>query len=594
MLKNIKKYISNNWLFICILIIQLLAIIFTFAFFKQGYHSDELYEYGFANSYNLRVLEMDNNGVGLDRQWTDSKELLKYISVEKDHRFSYKNIYMHATMDYYNPPFKLFVLHTICSFFPGKFSKWYSFVINIASFILIQFALYHLLYKMLNNKFASIAGVVLFGFGAGCLDSMVFLRMYSLGMAFGVLFLYFSYCLFEEKVKNKILLYILTFISLFLGAFTLHLFLVFAFPIVVVFCFGFLFSKRIKKMLAYGFTCLFSVIFSFIAFPQTFGDTTPSNESLTYALSSYSQPLQFRIYSHIITIDNIGFHTSVYANPWIKNSLAILIFLVIVFTPLFILIRKEEWFKKFLNSAFNKLKTILKSMNYSYIILISCLCSIVFMVYICSIRTSVHLMSFKFASRYVFMIYPLVSIFVVSVLYYFLAFIMPRIKVVSIYVLLIAFLLAMYSQFLSQQNYLLQHEEKGITLKDIETNANCLATLYLNWMVICLAPEINHTNSYYFVDYNHYKTDDNCFENIDKSAPMYLIMDRSVVLTKEQMKIMEEDKNSVYNIFYNNSAILDEDIINYYSSFDEVKRIELVGYDEVFCRPLEIYRITFN
>jgi len=594
MLKNIKKYITNNWLFLCILIIQLLALIFTFAFFKQGYHSDELYEYGFANSYDLTVLEKDNNGNGLDRQWIDSNELNKYITVDKDHRFSYINIYKHATMDYYNPPLKLFILHTICSFFPERFSKWFSFVINIVSFIIIQFALYHLLYKMFNNKFATIAGVVLFGFGAGCFDSMVFLRMYALGMAFGVLFLYFSYCIFENTFKKKLTFYILTFVSLFLGAFTLHLFLVFAFPIVVVFCFGFLFSKRIKKMFAYGFTCLFSVIVSVIAFPKTIGDTAPSNETLTYALSSYSQPLQFRIYSHIATIDNIGFHTSVYSNPWIKNSIAIFIFLVIVFIPLFLLIRKENWFKNVIKRIINKLKSILKSMKYSHIVIIACICSIVFTVYICSIRTSVHLMSFKFSSRYLFLIYPLVSIVVVSVLYYFLAIIMPRIRIVAIYVLLISFLLALYSQFLTQQNYLLRHNEEGITLKDIESNANCIATLYLNWMVLCLAPEINHTNSYYFVNYSDYKTDYSCFDEVDKNAPMYLIMDRSVVLSKEEMKIMEEDKDSVYNIFFNRSAILDEDILNHYSSLSSVKNIELVGYDEVFCRPLEIYRITFN
>ena len=120
-------FAGSMFMLLGILLIQLFVLIFTFALFKQGYHSDELYEYGFANSYDLRVLEMDNNGVGLDRQWTDSNNLLNYISVEKDHRFSYSNIFKHASMDYYNPPLKLFLLHTICSFFPGIFSKWFSF-----------------------------------------------------------------------------------------------------------------------------------------------------------------------------------------------------------------------------------------------------------------------------------------------------------------------------------------------------------------------------------------------------------------------------------------------------------------------------------
>ena len=594
MKNKIINYLINNWLFLCIFLIQLFVLIFSFGFFKQGYHSDELYEYGFANSYDTRVLDTDDDGNSLDRIWTDSNELWKYITVEDSHKFSYKNIYDHASMDYYNPPFKLFLLHTICSFFPGRFSKWYSFIINIFSFIILIFSMYHLLFKMLNSKPAALAGIILFGFSAGCFNSMMFLRMYMLGMAFGVLFLYVSYLLFCKESKNNILLYIFIFLSLFLGAFTLHLFLVFAFPLVLVICLGYLFTKRFKRMFAYGFTCLSSVLLSFLAFPDTFANTSPANETLTYALPGFSQKLQLRIYCYLITLDNFGFCSSVYSNPWIKNSLAIFLFLIIVFTPLFLFLRKEEWFKKFMRLIFDRIKYIMKKMNYSSVIIIACLTSIVFVIIICSYRTSVYNMSVDFASRYIFIVYPLVSIFAVSIVYYFLLFVIPKIKIVSLVIVILAFFISGYSQVLTSQSYLMMHNEEGITLHDLEDDANCLITLSTDWLIICFAPEIHNTNSYYFVNYIDYVMDENCFEGIDHNAPAYLLMDRSMVLTKEQMEIMKEDKESVFNIFLNDSAILDEDVLNFYSSQKGVKCIESVGMDYVFCRPIEIYKITFN
>ena len=187
-----KHVLKKSWLFVIILFIQLFILIYTFANYKQGFHSDEIYEYGFANSDDLVVLEKDSLGNGLDGRWTNSSEFLKYISVEKDNRFSYSNIYKHASMDYYNPPLKLFVLHTICSFFPGIFSKWFSFLINLISFIIMQVFLYLLMKRISDNDPLSVACVCLLGFNAGCFNSMTFLRMYAMGMALGIVFLYFS------------------------------------------------------------------------------------------------------------------------------------------------------------------------------------------------------------------------------------------------------------------------------------------------------------------------------------------------------------------------------------------------------------------
>ena len=589
-----KSIIKSNWLFIGILIIQLFVLIYSFAFFKQGFHSDELYEYGFANSYDLRVLEKDNNGIGLDKRWTDSKELLNYISVEKDHKFSYSNIFKHASMNYYNPPLKLFLLHTICSFFPGVFSRWFSFLINIISFIVIQFFLYLLVKKMTNSIPAAVACIILFGFSGGCFNSMTFLRMYAMGMAFGMCFLYFSYLYIYEINKKKNIIYlVLIFLSLFCGAYTLHLFLVFAFPIVLIVCLGYLLTKRIKKMLCYGFTCLGSVGLSFLAFPQTIGDTMQSVDTYSYSTSKYSNSMQFRIFTSLATLDNFGFHTSMYSNVWMKNIFAVILFFIILSIPLIVLFRKEKWFKDFLTKLREKTIKYVKTIGFKFVFLLSCLCSIFFVIYLASTRTSIYTMSIKYSARYVYIIYPLICAFSVVVFYFIFNYIISKKRLLAVILVSLALFLSSVSQLLNAQPYLMLHNTEGISLDKIENNANCYILMLSNWFVICFADKLYNTNSYYFLEYNDYSNEKNCFDKVNPNEPLYLILDCSYVITDEIREEME-DPDSLLNNVYSDVMIDERDILNHYKSLKCVDNIELVGQDVVFDRRINIYRISLK
>ena len=588
-------FVKKNYLFIGILIIQLIVLITSFSFFKQGFHSDEIYEYGFSNSYDLRVLEYSDNGIGLDRTWTDSDNFLEYISVESDNKFSYANIFKHASMDYYNPPLKLFLLHTISSFFPGVFSRWFSFSINIVSFIVIQIFLYLLTMKMTKSIPASIACICLFGFSAGCFNSMTFLRMYAMGMAISIVFLYFSYLLFFEKKKNKIILDLIAiFISLFCGAYTLHLFLVYAFSIVLVICISYLILKDIKKMLGYGFTCLFAVGLSFLAFPKTVSDTMLSTDTYSYSMTKYSNPMQFRIYTYLTTLDNFGFHTSMYSNLWIKNVIAIILFIVVVSIPLVVLIRKEEWFKNFYKSLSNRLILTIKKIDGNFVFLIAIITTVIFVIHLAAARTSVYIMSIKFAARYVYIVYPILCLFAILTFYYFINFIITNKKIVSFLVVSAALIIPTYGQILNEQPYLMLHEEKGVSLDQIENDANCYILLQGNWFIVSFANELYDTNSYYFVNYDNYKDEVDCFEGIDADKPLYMILDCSILITDEVRKIMEENPGSMYNTVYSDVMIDERDIISHYESLSCVDKLELVGEDNVFERPIKIFKVYLN
>ena len=449
--------------------------------------------------------------------------------------------------------------------------------------------------RITNNIPASIACICLFGFSAGCFNSMMFLRMYALGMAFGMIFLYFTYVFFDEdNKKDKIIALIISFISLFAGAYTLHLFLVYAFPLVLCVCLGYLFYKKIKEVFIYGFSCLGSVGLSFLAFPKTVSDTMQSSDSYSYSMTKYSDFMQFRIYSFLTTLDIFGFHTSPYSNPWIKISIAIFLFFAILSIPLIILFRKEIWFRKFLSNTKNRIKLYFKDIKPNFVFLFACLAATVFVIYIASIKTSVYIMSIKYTARYVYMIYPVLCIFTTLAFYYIFSLIISNKRITVVIMVTLSLFIASVSQLLNNQPYLMLHEEKGISLDKIEEDANCYILLMSNWFIVCFADKLYDTNSYYFTDYSNYINEIKCFDSVDSNKPLYLIMDCSVIITDEVKKEMEENPDSLYNTVYADVMIEEDEVLNHYRSLNCVESIDLVGEDNLFERPIKIFKVNIK
>ena len=115
-----------------IIILQLCYAVFVFTTQKQGYHSDELWCYGLANSYYKPFVYLEDGiyqddyeggyeGSDITHKWISGDVMKKYITVQKDQRFSYDSVYHNQILDHH-PPLYYFILHTICSFFPDKFS----------------------------------------------------------------------------------------------------------------------------------------------------------------------------------------------------------------------------------------------------------------------------------------------------------------------------------------------------------------------------------------------------------------------------------------------------------------------------------------
>lgn len=92
-MSRIKKH-KYEIAFILIVLVQVVYISCMFGINKQGFHSDELWNYGFANSTDgthIYQSDLGHEAKNLD-SWQSSENFRKYISVDKNEIFNYSSI----------------------------------------------------------------------------------------------------------------------------------------------------------------------------------------------------------------------------------------------------------------------------------------------------------------------------------------------------------------------------------------------------------------------------------------------------------------------------------------------------------------------
>ena len=349
-----NKAIYSVTLFL-IIILQLGRIIYGFVFLKEDFHSDEMWSFGLSNSYYEPFIyqNADHTEYINYKTWFFSEKMRDYLTVDKTHRFSYDSVYYNQVHDYH-PPFYYFILHTICSFFPGKFSPWFSFAINIFSFIGTAFFLYMLIYEISGSEKIALAGCAFYGFSMGAFNTFEFVRIYALATMISTMYLYYHAKLYHsDKIKKEMLI---IFIVSLIGCLTHHFFVPFAGCISVCFCIYYLLKGKYKKCLTYSFTMIGSVVASVLLFPAT----------ISHVFSDQIQDAkfpfiwQFRLTLNCMLKELFGFSVSVMNTHSYTVDLIVAVCISVLIIPLLFLFRKEMWFQKGL--SFLK-EVVLKALN---------------------------------------------------------------------------------------------------------------------------------------------------------------------------------------------------------------------------------------
>lgn len=530
-----KKKLHWQYVVLAVVIaLSLTQIIIYFAFFKQGYHSDEIWSYGYANSFYQKDIHIDEDGnLTHMNEWTDTQVLKDYIEVNKGERFRYDSIYHNQILDL-SPPLHSMVLHTICSFFPDKFSRWYSFSINIVSFVIAMIFLFKSATLLKNENFA-LCCCALYGFSMGARDTYIYLRMYAMGTAMTMILLYNVIRYLqrydkEKKIMNRNLaaIWIVSLLS-----FLTHYHLVaFMGIMTALICLYLLFKKQIKVMFAFGFSMLAVFGLSVAVFPSML-QKTGGNIADVKQYVNYNFEIRFRILSNFIATKLFDIHIDIIKSGWGPIVLACILFVFIISLPLMFFLRETKGMRKvigtlhmFKRHPIKMLRYVARRIQWIYVI--------VFVTVICQMivvgeTTKVYGMG-AIEDRYIFNLYPLVVVCVLGFILWLANKLCKKVMVKRIILgaTLILFVGINVYNCSEYGDYLFRR----IGLPNIEgviANTDCMFIRNSAWMLTTMTPTLMYADEFVQVDYNDYEELKERYKERAKDHKITVVIDTSFI-----------------------------------------------------------------
>lgn len=228
---------------------------------KRDYHLDEYYSYGLANHIGTYRIVVED---GMTYEPSIVPFLDDYAANPND-RFNYGNVWQNQSWDVH-PPLYYALLHTVCSFFPGTFSKWYAGIINVL-FVLLTFYIYRKLLKLYTDdeNIYRLASCV-FVFSAGIIFGVGFLRMYVMAMFLVTSIAYhFAKVIITDSMDWK--WYVLSLIIAIAGALTHYYCVLYLVISCMVLGVWLLSKKKWKNLLAFCITMGIAAGTSIVVFP---------------------------------------------------------------------------------------------------------------------------------------------------------------------------------------------------------------------------------------------------------------------------------------------------------------------------------------
>ena len=256
---------------LAILIIISLAVSTVFMTTKQGFHEDELLTYNLANS---------SKQLNVDGGWNSTEDFNEYLTVGESGGFDYALVYQNQIIDASHPPFYYALVHTVCSFFPGVFSKWLAYSINIFAMVGVLVLLFKIGKKVTGNNLYALIGAGAYALSIACITTTIYLRMYATLTFFVLSFLYMSLKMYEKKNTVKLSDCLLLFLIVVLGVLTQYYFILFAGLIGIVFLVFKIKEKCGKDLAKYIITALLGAVTALCIYPFIISNVLGGNRGL--------------------------------------------------------------------------------------------------------------------------------------------------------------------------------------------------------------------------------------------------------------------------------------------------------------------------
>ena len=271
-MKQLKVFSSNyiNWTF-AISVLFIAAMCFVLSL-KADYFIDEIFTYGKAN-YKTPASFQAKDGAGTlyipiedgKIYVPGGKPLMDYVVVQPDNQFNYANVWKNEARAVH-PPFHSALVHTVSSFFPGKFSRWFAGVVNIFFAVLTLLTLRVLSRCYVHDeKLVNIISLT-FIFSGGILSAITFLRMYIMAMFWITLLTFFFVRESKEQTGGE-KFFFRVFAVTTCGALTHYYCILYAVLISVTYGIWLLSKRKYRYIYKFSFAMAASGILSYAIFP---------------------------------------------------------------------------------------------------------------------------------------------------------------------------------------------------------------------------------------------------------------------------------------------------------------------------------------
>ncbi len=224
------------------------------------FHVDEVWQYSYSNSGGLGTEPFSQENLG---QWMSPEVFRDYIMVQPGEGFNYGGVIESSKKDVH-PPLTHFVLHTVCSFFPNQFSKWFGLGINIVCYGLTIVAVYWLGMSLFGSARRALAAAGLWAFSSGAVDTVMYIRMYCPLTLVAVVAIWLT-VRFIQTGAGRFL--VLTYGAFIVGGLTDYIFWILGFFMTLAFVLIY-WRRQLKRAVQYAGTTFAAFVSACLIYPN--------------------------------------------------------------------------------------------------------------------------------------------------------------------------------------------------------------------------------------------------------------------------------------------------------------------------------------
>lgn len=277
MRSKIFKWIQakeTGLLFILVIVLQLMVSAF-YMNSKQFYMVDEIFCYEGAHNAMLHKFSSNKTPYRLDHgldayyEWITRGEFMEHFEVRGEEKIlSHSLPDIRRNLKSNNIYYMLLNIVVSCQSDPA-FTKWSGYVLNAIIFVIHQIVLYQIGFSVFKDRRKALLPVFLYGFSAGGITAVVFIRFYLLKSLLCMLMAYVHIRLLEwRNMKGVITAFAVT------AAATLCLWkrqpylVLYAASAMFIFCIACLVIKEYKLLLSYAAVGAAGIVGIVLVFPD--------------------------------------------------------------------------------------------------------------------------------------------------------------------------------------------------------------------------------------------------------------------------------------------------------------------------------------